>query len=274
MSLKKFIEKGKLDFREMYFTPDTGTAYSHSFVTSPEEFIAFAKADFFKADKSGLINSLTNAKRAIDCQVDCFVCSIGLNPEKLEKELGANGVASLSFGNSLANGPLKFRFIQALGIATPAIVGRMRRLRNLLEHEYRMPQRNIVSDAIGVADLFVQACRGKMNHTIDCFSFGSGKTKVRGQEMMAKDFYVHFNYKPSPHFDVYFRDHEWISKSGSGKSPSFKVKPRDDEFVPLLKLIWRSDFDKDMTEPIKSFLTELGFQIFPSRFQVRNGSDF
>ena len=108
MSLKIFIQKGKLNLKEMYFSPDCGTSYSHSFVITPEEFITFAKADFFKTDKRGLVNALSNAKRAIDCQVDCFVRSIGFNPEKLEKELGSDGVVSLSFGSSLISGPLNF----------------------------------------------------------------------------------------------------------------------------------------------------------------------
>jgi hypothetical protein len=270
MNLKTFIEQGRLDFSKLYFGPDTGTAYSHSFGIAPEEFITFAKADFFKADKRGLVNALSNAKRAIDCQVDSFLLSLGLRPENLDKQLGAKGVSSLSFGIQANGGPLKFRFLQALGIATPGIVSRMRRLRNLLEHEYKTPRKRDVGDAIDVAELFVQACKGKMNSVMHGIAFGSGLTKARGREQVAREFYISFDNRLQPQFDVRFWDHDHIARYGTGKSPCLTVTVGDEGFVPLMKLLWQADWDKDMTDPLKCFLTELGLTLPRTKFRVRD----
>jgi hypothetical protein len=206
MNLRAFVEQVKMNWTDVYFTPDSGTAYYCPFAIKPSDFITFAKADFFKADTRGLVNALSNAKRAIDCQADSFIASIGLDPERLDKQLGANGVASLSFGAAAADGPLKFRFLQALGIATPAIIARMRRLRNLLEHEYKKPRKIDVSDAIGVAELFVQACHGKMQSPMESFGFGTGATKARGSMEVAKEFHIWFSSEPVAHFDVSYRE--------------------------------------------------------------------
>ena len=84
---------------------------------TPEDFINFAKADFFNSDKKGLVNALSNAKRAVDCAADGFIVAIGLTPDKLDKELGKEGLRYLTADK--AEGPLKFRLLQALGIATP-----------------------------------------------------------------------------------------------------------------------------------------------------------
>jgi hypothetical protein len=271
MNLKIFIENGKIDWSDAYFKPDTGTAFYSPYSIKPEDFITFAKADFFKADARGLVNALSNAKRAIDCQADSFIAAIGLDPQALDKQLGTKGLASLSLCVPKADGPLKFRFLQSLGVATPSIVGRMRRFRNLLEHEYKKPRKTDVSDAIGVAELFVQACKGKMSSPMEGFSFGSGKTKARGREQVAKEFYISFQVKESPRFEVRFWDQEWISRNSAGKSPVIEVCHKDDGFVTLLKLMWHADWNKDMTEALRSFLTELGIKLPLSRFRVRYG---
>src|ERR1039457_6718959 len=148
MKLKTFIEQGKLDWTNLSFVTDGGTGYPARFEIRPEEFITFAKADFFKSDTRGLVNALSNAKRAIDCQTDAFLVANGLAADRLDSQLGAHGMASLAFGSAQSDGPLKFRLLRAVGIATPELLTRMRRLRNLLEHEYRKPRRADVSNAI------------------------------------------------------------------------------------------------------------------------------
>src|SRR5262249_19828386 len=160
----------------------------------------------------------------------------------------------LSFPHQTVEGPLKFRFLQALGVATPQIVARMRRLRNLLEHEYAKPRKAEVSDAIGVAELFVQACNGKMRSPLESFSFGSGTTKTRGRKEVAKEFYVRFEGRQAPHVEVTFWDRESIArKNTASQSPTITVTAVDSEFIPLLKLIWRADWNCDMTELLRQF---------------------
>src|SRR5439155_10447488 len=160
--LRAFIESANLDWREIYFNPDTGTSLSYDFPLMPADFIEFAKADVALGSTRGLVNALSNAKRAVDCQADIFTLAIGFDPDKLKKQLGALAFTGSGRIQTQQDVPLKFRLLQDLGVATPAIVARMRKLRNALEHDYRKPRRNEVSDAIDIAELFVQACEGRM----------------------------------------------------------------------------------------------------------------
>jgi hypothetical protein len=269
MNLKSFVEQANLDFSNLYYSASDGIGLFSSYTIKPSDFITFAKADFYTPDTRGLINALSNAKRAIDCQADGFLSAIGINSDGIDKQLGREGLASIAFGKTSKEGPLKFRLLEALGVATPSIVGRMRSLRNLLEHEYKKPSRRSVSDAIGIAELFVQACGGKMKSMFDGVGLGSGVTTARGRKEVARDLFIRFQTKPQAHFDVYFWNNENPSKE---RPPEIKVRIGDQHFVPLLKLNCQTEWDKDMTEPIKSFLTELGFKL-PSRFRVRDGSE-
>jgi hypothetical protein len=269
MDLKSFIEERRIDWADAYFSPDCGTSFYSPFQLQPGNFITFAKADFFNADARGLVNALSNSKRAIDCQIDSCISAIGLNPEKLDKQLGPHGLSSLPPSNSETNATLKLRFLQALGIATPEIVSRMRRLRNLLEHEYRHPRKSDVRDAIGVAELFVQACSGKMKTVMGGFTFGSGLIKTEFSEDIAKGFYVSFKTRQALEIEVRFWDRQEINSFPEKRSPSITIEVHDKYFMPLMKLVWHADFDRDMTEPIKSFLKEIGIKFSVSRFRIQ-----
>ncbi|MEF2965892.1 hypothetical protein V3851_08630 [Paenibacillus sp. M1] len=49
-----------------------GTLNTITFQVSPSRFLELAYTDFRLGTEDGLINSLTNAKRAIDCQIDTY----------------------------------------------------------------------------------------------------------------------------------------------------------------------------------------------------------
>jgi hypothetical protein len=280
MNLRTFIEQADLNWSEMYVQSDSSTGYHCPFPISPDEFITFAKADVFSADARGYINALTNAKRAIDSQVDGLITSIGLKPDRLDKQLGSAGVAFLNSAVTQSGVPLKFRLLEVLGVATPAIVAKMRQLRNALEHQYRKPKRNEVRDAIDVAELFVQACGGRMRSSPESFSFGSGVTEHRGFREVAKDFMVHFKDEPEPQFSIQYwdretlpirkTDHGIVSLSPTSPSPELKLQPKDEGFIPLMKFLWSTEFNvRDLQAPLAAFLSAVGIKFPKSRLRVR-----
>lgn len=265
MKLKPLMDRAKLDLKKFCFGIDSGTAFSHDFEIRAEDFITFAKADFFKADTRGLVNALSNAKRAIDCQADNFILAIGLDPQELKNQLGSHGIASVNFGCLPSDTPLKFRLLRALGVAAPEIVARSRRVRNMLEHDYRKPKRSEVSNAIDIAELFVQACRGKMQSAFDTIWFGSGILSSRGNVDFNSHLQAFFHKTPKPHFEVTHLPDE--RNLPTKRLETVKVEMSEEGFIPLLKLLCRTDWNNDMTEPSKTFLTEMGFHV-PSRFRV------
>ncbi|WP_147617716.1 hypothetical protein [Oxalobacter paraformigenes] len=106
---------------------------------TPFEYLRYAEADLNIGDVHGLVNGLSNAKRAIDCQVANILHGFGLSipkqfPSRLEK-------------------------ISALGLVAPRIIKKIIRLRNLMEHEFHSPNLSEVEDAVDIVTLFLGATR-------------------------------------------------------------------------------------------------------------------
>ncbi len=109
------------------------------FGINPHDFLAFAERDLAgEIETHSLVNCLTNAKRAIDSQVDRVLCALGVS------------VDHQAFGK-------KFEDLGRIGIVAPRIIQKVRKARNLLEHEYVCPARSEVEDALDIATLFVAA---------------------------------------------------------------------------------------------------------------------
>jgi hypothetical protein len=105
----------------------------------PPQYLQFAEADLLVGGSHGHVNALSNAKRAIDCQVTNILQGFGLS---IPKQF-----------------PAKLEKISALDLVAPRIVKKIVRLRNLLEHEFHDPNVSEVEDAVDVATLFIEATR-------------------------------------------------------------------------------------------------------------------
>lgn len=103
----------------------------------PTDYIRFANADLKQNLEHFQINALSNAKRAIDCQVDNLFSVFGLRQKR-------------SF-------PEKLNVVEELGMLAPQILKKVVKVRNLLEHEYYRPQIGEVEDAVDIASLFIEA---------------------------------------------------------------------------------------------------------------------
>ena len=106
---------------------------------SPAQYLEFAEKDLRIGGTRGLVNSLTNSKRAIDCQIYNLLSSLGL-PEPY------------SF-------PARLEKLHALGLVAPRIIRKIVQLRNVLEHEYYKPTQAEVEDALDITALFVATLR-------------------------------------------------------------------------------------------------------------------
>ena len=103
----------------------------------PREYLAYARSDIESSQPHRHINGLSNAKRAIDCQVDNILCSFGLSRKP--------------------NFPQKMELLGKLGLINSAIVRKVVKTRNLLEHEYYNPTPAETEDAVDIASLFIEA---------------------------------------------------------------------------------------------------------------------
>ena len=139
-----------------------GTSYSveSPFDLKAEDFLKFAEEDIKANEDKDIINSLGNVKRAIENRVDLLHYAFG-------------------FRNSRENGdfPTKLERLNELGIVAPRILRKINKIRNLLEHQYRLPDKEEVEDAIDIGILFVEYTNQFIYHFVEEFE-GSGDTDL------------------------------------------------------------------------------------------------
>lgn len=123
-----------------------------SWATSLEKSLAFRAAEFLRFaekdleafdsqnDERHLDNALSNAKRALHCQIDSI--------------LGALGLSTLAEKQNW-NFPKKIEMLNSVGILAPRILTKINRARNLLEHAYRHPDHKDVLDFVDIVALFM-----------------------------------------------------------------------------------------------------------------------
>ena len=112
------------------------------FEISANDFLIFAKSDFKDNDEKGLVNALTNAKRAISNRMDEMIKLSCLQKISSKERWSV---------------PTKMDKLSAIGIFVPRLLQRkITSIRNLLEHEYIRPKSSQeVEDVIEIAELFL-----------------------------------------------------------------------------------------------------------------------
>jgi len=112
------------------------------FEISAKEFLTFAKSDFKNNDEKGLINAISNAKRAIS--------------NRMDEMIKLSCLQKISLKNRW-NIPTKMDKLSAIGILVPGLLQRkITTMRNLLEHEYIKPKDSQeVEGVIDIAELFL-----------------------------------------------------------------------------------------------------------------------
>jgi hypothetical protein len=119
----------------------TGVA-NFPFQRTPSEFLEFAENDLKKMDPQATANSLANAKRAMDCQLDYFFETYGLSRISA-KERWSTGK--------------KISLMDDLGIVPQSILHKVNQARNDFEHRYELPSVVTAENSIDIVGLFIAA---------------------------------------------------------------------------------------------------------------------
>lgn len=106
------------------------------FEQTGDDYLKSAERDLQHEDNAGNINALTNAKRAIDCQLEALISKFGLPKKKTFPERTTQ--------------------LQRIGLVAPRILQKVNKTRNFLEHEFMVPERSAAEDAVDIATLFVK----------------------------------------------------------------------------------------------------------------------
>ena len=109
------------------------------FDLNAEDFLKFAEEDIEGTEAKDIINALGNIKRAIENRVDLLHYAFG-------------------FRNLRENGdfPTKLERLNKLSIVAPRILRKINKIRNLLEHQYKVPDKEEIEDAIDIGILFIE----------------------------------------------------------------------------------------------------------------------
>ncbi len=116
----------------------------HSIDPDPKPFIIQARKDLINANNSEYFNSILNSRRAVRAQVDRILNSLGFEAKKM-------------------NIKKKIQLLRQLGLPSPNILKRIDEPRNNLEHNYVIPKKEDVEDALDIAELFLEATSRGLN---------------------------------------------------------------------------------------------------------------
>jgi len=110
-------------------------------ITTPSEFLEYARRALLDEGPGSEENGLSNIKRAIDSQLDILLDYFSLlRISKRERW----------------NIPTKINVLQNIGVTTPTILKLINKKRNEMEHEFKKPEREKVLEYLGIAELFIE----------------------------------------------------------------------------------------------------------------------
>ena len=125
---------------DCYWSSRGHTQIENKFEIKPQDFLSYAEKDLDGNYSHNLINSLSNAKRALDCQVDILLIAFGYYSISKKKMWGF---------------PRKVEVIKELGILAPRVLLKINKTRNLMEHHFAKPTLEQVEDFVDIVALFI-----------------------------------------------------------------------------------------------------------------------
>jgi len=174
------------------------------FEVMPEEYLEFAKNNIRNSNLQSCIEGISNAKRAIECQIDLLINTLGYDYKKFDypevKEF-INNYYKEQQCDGLTN---KLKLLNILGLAPTLIISNIRKLRNLIEHEYKKISYEDVKVAVEVADLFINSSNKKFSDSPCFLRFGNFKNP--DEKIKIEHIYIDV-----PYVELIFRCYEIIS---------------------------------------------------------------
>jgi hypothetical protein len=257
MKLLEIVKTVKIDFSQCLIEPDIGSNLDYKLDITPNDFLNYSKKDYCSNDTRGNINALTNAKRAIDCQTDKIFKILGLDPNNFSSivEEYINKSKHSPIKKDL---PIRLKFIQALNFAPAGIISKARLLRNKLEHYYKSPTNEEVSDAIELAELFINATDNRLNNLWDfCITDDEKYSKRAENEIYMRDC-ISISFNDDKHiFEV-------VGYFGKNNHLKLSINNSEIEFYFLFKLATSFDRNEEIQDSLIDLLNIIGHPI-PSK---------
>ena len=184
MKLEMYLKKYGAELED-WCIAGTGSL-NYEMPNKSDIFLDYAENDLASNTEAGNVNALTNAKRAIDCQIEQLIKSLGLKKAK--------------------QFPKKIEQIKEIGLLAPRILVKVNQTRNLLEHEFVNPERHQAEDAVDVATLFVKLSNTVFYHFSHDFQASEPIQSFSGSHYelgsTASGLHIVFEEETHPYFQV------------------------------------------------------------------------
>jgi uncharacterized protein YoxC len=254
--MSKFLDilkQTKIDLSQTIVSSQGGTGGIDYFDIKPKDFIRYAKEDFKQETKKGLVNSITNAKRAIDCQIDTVLKYFGIDFDKIPRESEELINKTELLKSDL---PHKLKLIQALKFAPSGLTSKARNLRNKLEHYYQIPSENEIREAIEISELFIMSCESKTKMVDDDFIISSTNFIYKDSHSPSLPDYMVDRFSNQIRIDFDYQNKRIRVEPTIDKMIKKKIYflQTDPEYYFLLRLINSIDDEIDFIDSLKIFI--------------------
>jgi hypothetical protein len=250
--LTVILKELKIDFSKTIIERAGGGSIESSTEISPREFIRFSKQDFKEGTTKGLVNSITNSKRAIDCQIDSTLSAFGIDIDNIQKSTEA---IIKHFDIDHLDLPYKLKLMQALGFVPSGLITTVRNLRHKLEHYYKIPKKEDVEQAIEIAELFCLSIESKTKImdedlliTSDGFQYKQKNKKYDLEEIL-------FANQLDIKLYLFNKKLAIVPTKDKTKKKAIVYKPIDPEYYFTIRLLLSCDDQTDFEDCLKIFLT-------------------
>lgn len=250
--LLDLVRKVKLDFSKTIVEEKTARGGIGYFPLVPKDFIKYAKEDFKLNNEKGLINSLSNAKRAIDCQIDTLLYRFGITYDKFNST--SEDIIKLSEDIPL-DLPYKLQLVQALKFSPSYLISKVREERNKMEHSYQIPDKKLVREAIDIAELFILSCESRTNYVDDDFLFSSSNFLYKEEDSEYLGCYNR-KYKNKIEIDYSYSDRKLNLNFfiDNKEFQNISLTKQSSSYYFLIRMIITSGNPDDFLESFKLFL--------------------
>lgn len=246
MTFRESLEITKLDLSKLIVIPSGGSGgFFCEFDITPKDFLRYAKEDLRESGGRNIINGLSNAKRAIDCQIDNVLHNLGLDYHKPNKAV-ERFLSHIDFKDDIS---FKLKIISALNLAPGFLIGKTRTVRNKLEHYYKIPSIEEAKESIDIADLFIRSVDGILRLPTNEFYI----TDEQNYLEKPNEHYENFKTGYFINFDPKIKEIEFNIRIDDRQLPipKFTISNSNIEFFGFIRLMFSIDDDSELTESFK-----------------------
>ncbi len=264
----------KFNWKNTYAATGGDAWLSHEFEIEPDELLLFAEKDYSNGGLQGLVNSVTNAKRAIDCQVDKIISCFGYDPYNSLPDNAQQYIDEYQNKVGAIKATQKLKLLQSLDIVPSSLVTSMREIRNKLEHYYKAPDKSDALHIIDLAKLFIRSS----DYVLKLFPDEWVLIDTEKADKSTKIISIEYPYKKNKFVIklkkmVPDKKHNYQNGVTSSCIGEIEVMPTDGHFLYLVALNVCASVDGYIKDPLFEFVLSVDSRIRKSQFSFKGYTD-